>query len=385
MTKENKIMDFNDLYNQESQRTTNESDPQRKGSYRSAIFIYLFGMFFLSAILFLIFSSIDTFTNEHSENELLIDKIALDVQGLAVLEESAFEPYLDAYSDYVKIATTYQGYVIIVNAYNMHYKDLFFTIDSTTEEHILNEDVLLTIFQEDNPVTYWNDKHLEIHLYAGGTQILPDFFETNYEVVTGPETKLSKFAFSLLNFSIYLFLLPPLLFILRYDIQHDFNKSRLLRHRWLFIIGMGYLLLIAANVFSNLVSTLLGSLMGQEPTTAVNQIVIMQALRSDGAILMAVTAVIMGPIVEEFIFRKAIFGFFKKDITGLIVSTLLFGSIHLLSEPNLTSALINGTSYFLMGGVFGFIYLKSGKNIFAPILVHMLSNLIAIVAIIFFL
>jgi hypothetical protein len=102
-------------------------------------------------------------------------------------------------------------------------------------------------------------------------------------------------------------------------------------------------------------------------------------------VLIFISAVIIGPVVEELIFRKAIFGLISNDKVALAVSTFIFGAIHLLGEASILEALVNGVAYFVMGFVFGYIYLKNNRNIMVPIIVHVLSNLISVIGILFFL
>ncbi|SEL05315.1 hypothetical protein SAMN04488700_0340 [Carnobacterium iners] len=76
---------------------------------------------------------------------------------------------------------------------------------------------------------------------------------------------------------------------------------------------------------------------------------------------------IMAPIMEEFVFRKVIFGFFY-DLTGVVgaavISSLLFAFIHADSHILLYSS---------MGFVFSYLYVKT-KNIATPIIAHVLMN-----------
>jgi len=154
---------------------------------------------------------------------------------------------------------------------------------------------------------------------------------------------------------------------------------------WFQIIAVGYLYLIIGNIVASYVQTFLGDLLSIAPAQSVNQVSIESALSSSGAIFMILAAVILGPIIKELIFRKAIFGLIKSDHVALAVSTFVFGAVHLLGESSLTSALVNGIAYFTMGLIFGYIYLKNDKNIMVPIAVHILSNFISIVVILFIL
>lgn len=76
---------------------------------------------------------------------------------------------------------------------------------------------------------------------------------------------------------------------------------------------------------------------------------------------------ILGPIMEEFVFRKVIFGFLY-DLTGpigaAVISALLFAFMHLDGHILLYSS---------MAFVFSFLYSKT-KNIAAPMITHIAMN-----------
>lgn len=82
---------------------------------------------------------------------------------------------------------------------------------------------------------------------------------------------------------------------------------------------------------------------------------------------------IFGPIMEEFVFRKAIFGYLY-DLTGgigaAVISSLIFAFIHFDGHYLL---------YSIMGFVFCYLYWKT-KSIAAPIIAHALMNATVTVA-----
>lgn len=89
--------------------------------------------------------------------------------------------------------------------------------------------------------------------------------------------------------------------------------------------------------------------------------------------LFLITGAVFAPILEEFVFRKVIFGFFY-DLTGVVgaavISSLLFAFIHMDGHILLYSA---------MGFVFCFLYVKT-KNIATPIIAHMLMNTLVFIS-----
>ncbi|RDW20055.1 CPBP family intramembrane metalloprotease [Oceanobacillus arenosus] len=90
--------------------------------------------------------------------------------------------------------------------------------------------------------------------------------------------------------------------------------------------------------------------------------------------IFVIVPALVGPILEEIIFRKIIFGSFYKKMNfffAAILSALIFGFIH--QEPE--HILI----YASMGFVFAFLYVRT-KRIITPIIVHMSMNTLTIIA-----
>lgn len=82
---------------------------------------------------------------------------------------------------------------------------------------------------------------------------------------------------------------------------------------------------------------------------------------------------IAGPVMEEFVFRKVLFGVLFDRIGGIgaaVVSSLIFAFIHFDAHILLYSS---------MGFVFCYLYYKT-KNIWTPIIAHSLMNTLAVLA-----
>ena len=87
--------------------------------------------------------------------------------------------------------------------------------------------------------------------------------------------------------------------------------------------------------------------------------------------------VVVAPIFEEVLFRGKIFSVFSATLSPLLsalASALLFGVMH----GNVAVAL----EAFLVGIVLSYIYILKG-SIFAPILLHIMNNIVAYVMMIF--
>lgn len=87
--------------------------------------------------------------------------------------------------------------------------------------------------------------------------------------------------------------------------------------------------------------------------------------------------IVAAPIFEEFIFRAKLFSIFRSTLSPLgasLLSSLFFGAMH--------GSIAVGIEGFLVGIVLSYIYILKG-SIFAPIILHILNNLVAYVLMIF--
>lgn len=364
------IIDFEDLFKKEIDERKEQRNPEKKKRYGYTLLIYLLMMNVAVAFFYVIFMSVPSFTETFSEDQLILYHVAINEHGLAIMDVVDYHEYQDFYTDYIVTVGTYQNYTVIVNKENTFYEDVLLL------DEFLNQAAFVSILN--GTLTEWSDD-IDIMLIAGKNQILPIFFTADYKAVEGPKTELTSTSFSLLNFVVYVTMLPLIYIMIKKDVWTDFSVAKTWRVEWLSIILVGYVYLILGNIGSNYLSNFFANIFGITAGDSVNQMNIQQAISSNGAIFMVVSAVILGPIVEELVFRKAMFGLFKKQNVGLVVSSLTFGAIHLLGETSIQTALVNGIVYFVMGFVFGYIYLKNNKNLFAPLAVHIVSNLISII------
>lgn len=86
--------------------------------------------------------------------------------------------------------------------------------------------------------------------------------------------------------------------------------------------------------------------------------------------------VVIGPILEEIVFRKVIFGSLYTRFNfwiSVLISSLIFGVVH----GELEHLLI----YTSMGATFAFLYIKS-KRLIVPIATHILMNAFAAIAVV---
>ena len=372
MTDKDKIVEFEDLFKDDRKKRLEDIiEPERKNRYSLSIFVYFIVMFILQLFIYVLIFNMPAFQASLTEQEALLDTLVYDVDGMVFLEDN-----LDGFDDYVLNLGLYEGYHVYVNALNTG-RDLLFD-----DSNIFMPSVIEQIMMGE--ITTWDNNRL-IVVYKGATQTYGFSYtlEFDQDDLIAAKITLTSLGLNIINFLTYVFLVPWVVILLKLDLFKDFKMLKGLKSQLLSLVVTGYLFVILGNLISNGISQALSLLLGVDMQMAINQITIVRALNSPGMPLMLLSAIILGPVVEELIFRKAMFGLIRNVKVALIVSSLTFGAIHLLNEASLAHALVNGMSYFVMGFVFGYIYLRSNKNIWIPIFVHVLSNLIAILAILF--
>lgn len=111
-----------------------------------------------------------------------------------------------------------------------------------------------------------------------------------------------------------------------------------------------------------------------------NQQILMEFFDKTKLSYFLVYVVITGPILEELVFRRFVIGYlFEGSKLGVIISSLLFGALHLVNERTLASFFSGLFIYTSMGLVLGFGY-RHYRSIKINIVVHMLINGFAVLA-----
>lgn len=90
-------------------------------------------------------------------------------------------------------------------------------------------------------------------------------------------------------------------------------------------------------------------------------------------VLYSILIIIIGPIIEEFIFRFLPYSFIKNKTLYIIVSTMVFAAMHVINDPNPFYYI---WFYMMRPLYYGYRYHKT-KDILVPLSMHSLNNLIA--------
>lgn len=152
------------------------------------------------------------------------------------------------------------------------------------------------------------------------------------------------------------------------------NKNRIERGRqadipvtiaW--IVG-GVFLAYGSQVLAGLINVyVLGNPLESENTSGIIEMI-------ESAPIMILVVALLGPILEEYVFRRAIFAeIYEKipgsKIIGFLVAGLLSGLVFAVAHWDFTHIII----YLAMAYTFSFLYVISGRLI-VPILVHIIMN-----------
>ena len=199
---------------------------------------------------------------------------------------------------------------------------------------------------------------------------------------------------SYLNLLTYLVLFITLIFISHKELHNDITRLKEDNVSILYKVVASYGIFYAINLCISMLSqnidiyaNICGNLLGQRNNLVLvsdNQSVIEEILGSKSAWAMIISAGILGPICEELVFRKGIFDICKTKEMGLIVSSLLFGSIHVISSLGMyngISIILMTIPYVFSGIALGIVYIKNDCNIWIPTIVHIASNVISILGI----
>lgn len=199
------------------------------------------------------------------------------------------------------------------------------------------------------------------------------------------------------NFLVYAVTIGALIPIFWKELKTDLNLVKVNRKFYLGWWGKGVAIMIALVYISNIIQTIFTTGF-EDAGVSENQKIIDQIMKSGvgNLLLMGLVTVIFAPIVEEIIFRKCLFGIFKKNnLLIVLISALLFASIHVVPEcitiifsiakneatvVDLYLEFICIISYLGQAFAISYVYYKSRQNLVPCILIHFTNNFIALIA-----
>ena len=101
----------------------------------------------------------------------------------------------------------------------------------------------------------------------------------------------------------------------------------------------------------------------------------LQSIFQEQPLLIAVFACIIGPLMEELLFRQILLRYLRKSLPtwlSIFIVGLAFALIHMHSLS--LSEWVGAVGYLGGGLAFSIIYVKEKENIYYPLVVHMIMN-----------
>lgn len=109
------------------------------------------------------------------------------------------------------------------------------------------------------------------------------------------------------------------------------------------------------------------------PSKVANNEAGVQEIITQSPLIAFILTTILAPFTEEVIFRKSFRDVFKEKNIYILISGLVFGSLHVISSVTTLYDYLYIIPYSALGIAFATIYYKT-DNIFSSIFVHMLHN-----------
>jgi len=139
-------------------------------------------------------------------------------------------------------------------------------------------------------------------------------------------------------------------------------------------------LMVPLTVVAMLILTaVLVALSGPVQTSA-NQAGLQALMQQVPVWLMVPLLVLVGPFVEEYIFRHLLIGKLSRRVNlwvCCVLSVVLFAALHIVGQEQMTLQVL--MPYLAMGAVLVFVYVWTGKNVMFSYFVHASKNLLAVI------
>ena len=180
------------------------------------------------------------------------------------------------------------------------------------------------------------------------------------------------------NYLVYVVLALYGSFLFKDRLIKQWNEIRKSKRKFFFGVLTGWLFLFLMNVVFEFVSEMLRQFLGLVGQ-GLNQSNI-QSTFQEQPILIAVFACVIGPLVEELIFRQTLLRYLRKSLPtwlSIFIVGFAFALTHMHSLD--LSEWVGAVGYLGAGLAFSIIYVKEKENIYYPLLVHMLSNSLSLI------
>ena len=197
-------------------------------------------------------------------------------------------------------------------------------------------------------------------------------------VFDGVKLLTSLMPSAIANYLVYVVLALYGSFLFKDRLFKQWNEIRKTKRKFFFGVLTGWLFLFLMNVVFEFVSEMLRQffwLVGQ----GLNQSKI-QSTFQEQLILIAVFACVIGPLVEELVFRQTLLRYLRKSLPtwlSIFIVGFAFALTHMHSLD--LSEWVGAVGYLGAGLALSITYVKEKENIYYPLLIHMLSNSLSLI------
>ena len=140
------------------------------------------------------------------------------------------------------------------------------------------------------------------------------------------------------------------------------------------------LLMVPAAVIAMMILSAVAVAASGNVETSENQAGLQALMQQGPAWLMVPLLVVVGPFVEEFIFRHLLIGKLSRRLNIWVcgaLSVVLFAALHIVGQEELTLTVL--MPYLAMGATLVCVYVWTGRNLMFSYFVHAAKNLLAVV------
>ena len=168
------------------------------------------------------------------------------------------------------------------------------------------------------------------------------------------------------NLAVEILMITVIFTIFDKEIKDAFNDIKK-KHYTYFKDNLKYYIIgLIVMMASNMLINILGGGTSTNETTIRNEFTVFP-------IYIFISAAILAPLLEESVFRLAFRAIFKNDFLYITVSSLVFGSLHLIGTPINELLPLYLLSYCSCGIAFAYM-LKKTNNIFVSMGFHFMHN-----------
>lgn len=362
MEKDN-IINYEEIFEEDNKKKELDYEKQRSSSILTITLYVVLFLFGLAAVIFL------PFFETKNSNYLVLEMASIldEEHYIYVLNNDDLLVENENFKINNEHIFLYNDVAFII------YHDSIVSLEEEFALDILSGDFISWPDDADNvPVLVYYSKDVELEFLGENAFVVTDNYSVNQEAI--------------LSFLVYFLVTVVLVFVnipkIKYDYSDLFSYEQ--KPFWGNLFS-SLLIMYAISIGLSIVTQVLAAALNLDSVSS-NQVAIDLMLKSRYALLVIFTITFLGPLVEELVFRSAIFSLFKNPKTAVIVSAVTFGGIHITTELfglignftflSIAQTLIFSIPYIGMGVYLSILYYKNKQNIILLYGVHALYNLV---------